>query len=90
MHFAEVLRKRTVGERSQAGSIASGEENWNKEKQRLVAHSGHAERLSTESRTGNWGVTRIPSLYVEVTECKLVQRESLGWLTANSNRKFLE
>ena len=50
---AEVLRKRTVGERRPADSIASGEENRNKEKQRLVAHSGHAERLSTESRIGN-------------------------------------
>ena len=45
--IAELLRKSTVGEVSQADlSIASVEENWNQEKQRLVAHSGHAERLS--------------------------------------------
>ena len=92
--IAEVLRKRTVGERRPAGSIASGEENWNKEKQRLVAHSGHAERLSIESRTGNWGVTRISSLYVEVTECKLANYCSVNhWVDwpltqiANSSNK---
>ena len=45
--IAEVLRKSTVGEVNQADlSITSGEENWNQEKQRLVAHSGHTERLS--------------------------------------------
>ena len=45
--IAEVLLKSTVGEVSQADlSIASVEENWNQEKQRFVAHSGHAERLS--------------------------------------------